>query len=987
MDICEDAYNTTANPLIVSIWVGLIIQNILCIFGLLLLSFFLIYYKIYHFNLRILILSLHLAFLIRTFGTTYRGFNFLINIIFKGDDNCNLLQTKSYCIIVSTLNILPINVFLYSFAVISIERIIASIFYKIYEKKSFIILPFIGIIVIWFHPIFKACKVLTDPSLSLKNEKLPYCNSFATKTSNVIRFIRNDLPVCFIVFLLNIIIYIYCRKRLKNLDDTNLMDKRLTVKLELREILSTTVLMTTLAISYTIDIALNTALIYILSITEYTDNRSFAIDKELSAYIIPVYILIYIGIFILLSDKIKQKTVKIFGKMKNVASKNNVKVASTNEVEKYFQIYKNKWVLIDPSLPLKNEKLPYCNSFATKTSNPMGYIKNDLPVCFAVFLFNIIIYIYCRKRLKSLDDTKLMDNRLTIKFELREILSTTVLMTILAILYTIDVTLNTLFVYILYITEYTDNRSFAIDKELSAYIIPWFQPVFKACKVLTDPSLFLNDEKLSYCNSFATKTSDPIGFIQNDLPFCFAVFFLNIIIYIYCRKRLKSLDDTKLMDNRLTVKFVLREILSTTVLMTILAILYTIDITLNTIFEYILYNTEYTNNRSFAIDKELSAYVIPVYLLIYIGIFISLSNKIKQKIIKVLLKVFICNMDICEDAYNTTSNPVIISIWIGLIIQNIPCIFGLLMISFFLIYYKIYHFHLRILIVSLHFAFLIRTVGTTYRGFYFLIKLILKGDDNCNLLQKKSNCVIISTINSSFVSVFLYTFAAISVERIIASIFYKKYEKRSIIILPFIAIIAIWFKPVLTAYKTLTNSLLYSKNQELPYCNSFATILSDPTSYMKSELPLCIIVFLLNITIYFYCRKRIKSLDDTKLIDNRLTVKFELREILSTTVLMTILAIFYSINLALNTTIVYILSTTKYKDNRSFAIDKELSAYVIPVYLLIYIGIFISLSDKIKQKTIKIFCKTKKHALNKNNKVTPTNEIEKYFEIYKNTWA
>uniref|UniRef100_A0A0K0F5X9 G_PROTEIN_RECEP_F1_2 domain-containing protein n=1 Tax=Strongyloides venezuelensis TaxID=75913 RepID=A0A0K0F5X9_STRVS len=303
MDVCEDAYNTTSNPLIISIWIGLIIQNTLCIFGLLLISFFLIYYKIYHFNLRILIISLHFAFLIRTIGTTYRGFNFLINIIFKGDDNCNLLQTKSYCIIVSTVNILPINVFLYSFAAIT----------------------------------------LTDPSLSLKNEKLPYCNSFATKTSNVMRFIRNDLPVCLIVFLLNIIIYIYCRKRLKSLDDKNLMDNRLTVKLELREILSTTVLMTTLGVSYTIDVALNTALVYILSITEYTNNRNFAIDKELSAYIIPVYILIYIGIFISLSKKIKQKTCKIFCKTKIVAFKNNNKVTPTNEVDKYFQIYKNTW--------------------------------------------------------------------------------------------------------------------------------------------------------------------------------------------------------------------------------------------------------------------------------------------------------------------------------------------------------------------------------------------------------------------------------------------------------------------------------------------------------------------------------------------------------------------------------------------------------------------------------------------------------------------
>uniref|UniRef100_A0A0K0FWR1 G_PROTEIN_RECEP_F1_2 domain-containing protein n=1 Tax=Strongyloides venezuelensis TaxID=75913 RepID=A0A0K0FWR1_STRVS len=344
MDVCEDAYNTTANPLIISIWIGLIVQNIFCIFGLLMISFFLIYYKIYHLHLRVLIISLHFAFLMRTIGTTYRGFNFLIKLILMGDDNCNLLQKKSYCTIISTVNSLPINVYHYTFAAISIERIIASLFYKKYEKHSFIILPIIAIIAIWFQPVFKACKALTDPSLPLKNEKLPYCNSFATKISNPMGYIKNDLPFCFAVFFLNIIIYTCCRQRLKSLDDTKIMDNRLTVKFVLREILSTTVLMTILAISYTIDITLNTLFVYILYITEYKDNRSFAIDKELSAYIIPVYILIYIGIFISLSKKIKQKTFKIFCKTKMVAFKNNNnKVTPTNEVDKYFQIYKNKW--------------------------------------------------------------------------------------------------------------------------------------------------------------------------------------------------------------------------------------------------------------------------------------------------------------------------------------------------------------------------------------------------------------------------------------------------------------------------------------------------------------------------------------------------------------------------------------------------------------------------------------------------------------------
>uniref|UniRef100_A0A0K0DZ52 G-protein coupled receptors family 1 profile domain-containing protein n=1 Tax=Strongyloides stercoralis TaxID=6248 RepID=A0A0K0DZ52_STRER len=345
-------------------------------------------------------------------------------------------------------------------------------------------------------------------------------------------------------------------------------------------------------------------------------------------------------------------------------------------------------------------------------------------------------------------------------------------------------------------------------------------------------------------------------------------------------------------------------------------------------------------------------------------------------------------MDLCEDAYNTTSNPIIITVWIGLIIQNILSIFGLFVITYFLIKYKFYHLHLRTLICGLHFAFLIRTFGTTYRGFDFLLKLIFKNNNNCNLLQNKSYCMIISSINGSSIGAFLYTFAAISIERIFASVFYKVYEIHSFILLPFLAIILIWIQPVIKIYNTLSNPLLWKMTEKLSYCNSFTTKQADPILFFKTDFPICLVVFLLNISIYLYCKYRLKSIDDIKLIDNRLTIKFELKEILSSTLLITILGIFYTIDLIINTIIVYLISIKEYKSNKTFAIDKELSAYVIPVYILLYIGVFISLSNKIKQKIIGIFCKSRRIATIKKNAVLPsTNEVEKYFQIYNNTWA
>uniref|UniRef100_A0A0N4ZVK0 G_PROTEIN_RECEP_F1_2 domain-containing protein n=1 Tax=Parastrongyloides trichosuri TaxID=131310 RepID=A0A0N4ZVK0_PARTI len=345
-------------------------------------------------------------------------------------------------------------------------------------------------------------------------------------------------------------------------------------------------------------------------------------------------------------------------------------------------------------------------------------------------------------------------------------------------------------------------------------------------------------------------------------------------------------------------------------------------------------------------------------------------------------------MDLCEDAYITTSNPAIISVWIGLLIQNILCIGGLSVLSYLLIKYKIYHPHLRYLILALHFAFLLRTIGTTYRGGDFLVKLITKGNDNCNLLQKKTYCKIISSINGASIGTFLYTFAAISLERIIALLFYKKYEKHSFFVLPLLVIVAIWAQPIKSIYDTLSDPLTWNTTIELPYCNSFSTNVTNIDSFVRVDLPISITVFLINLFIFFYSKYRLKKLDDIQLMDNRLTVKFQLKELSKSSKTVAILGILYSLDLSINLVLVYTISITIYTQNKTFAFDKELSAYIIPIYILIYIVMFSITCDKLKEKIFGLCCQPRRVVLVANNKVAPKkDDVEEYFKIYNNNWS
>uniref|UniRef100_A0AC35TNC0 G_PROTEIN_RECEP_F1_2 domain-containing protein n=1 Tax=Rhabditophanes sp. KR3021 TaxID=114890 RepID=A0AC35TNC0_9BILA len=341
-------------------------------------------------------------------------------------------------------------------------------------------------------------------------------------------------------------------------------------------------------------------------------------------------------------------------------------------------------------------------------------------------------------------------------------------------------------------------------------------------------------------------------------------------------------------------------------------------------------------------------------------------------------------MDVCEDAKNTNGNTGIIIIWIFLIIQNLLCISGLFLVSYLIVKFNIFHVHLRILILSLHFSFWARSFGTTYRAIRFLTQAIF-AVNKCSYLQEFAHCKIISQINGGPIGTILYIFLLICLERILSVLIFETYEKKSFKVFFFIPIVGIWYSPVSKFIYLLSDGDTLNSNKTMAYCNSLNSKVATPDSYFTLELPICLLTFVLSIAVYVYSKILLKKFKVVQLQNNRLTVKFQLIELINSSKTVAILSMLYCVDLSVNTYLVLTIGNTIYNNNRDFAFDKELSAYIIPVYILLYCAVILSFCEPISKALATIWLVEKKLEKFKKQKISPLGNGNDYFAVYKNS--
>ncbi|KAM3727204.1 Serpentine receptor [Dirofilaria immitis] len=114
------------------------ISSILSIYTTLLILLSTIFIKAFHFNLRLLLICFWGSIIISCIGTFIDSSYYLIAIISKIDtERCIWLSfTKSDCIALRNIYYLGLLMIILSTLFLSIERIIATLFYQTYEHRT-----------------------------------------------------------------------------------------------------------------------------------------------------------------------------------------------------------------------------------------------------------------------------------------------------------------------------------------------------------------------------------------------------------------------------------------------------------------------------------------------------------------------------------------------------------------------------------------------------------------------------------------------------------------------------------------------------------------------------------------------------------------------------------------------------------------------------------------------------------------------------------
>uniref|UniRef100_A0AC35FFW1 Uncharacterized protein n=1 Tax=Panagrolaimus sp. PS1159 TaxID=55785 RepID=A0AC35FFW1_9BILA len=97
------------------------------------------------FNLRLFLLNITIALIIRALLTSYRAFNRIFHAL-TVTNPCEFTATIYECSFESFLQAIPYAVPFYSFPMIAVERLTATVFRKLYEHFLFRVLVCAGIL-------------------------------------------------------------------------------------------------------------------------------------------------------------------------------------------------------------------------------------------------------------------------------------------------------------------------------------------------------------------------------------------------------------------------------------------------------------------------------------------------------------------------------------------------------------------------------------------------------------------------------------------------------------------------------------------------------------------------------------------------------------------------------------------------------------------------------------------------------------------------
>uniref|UniRef100_A0A914QCB3 G-protein coupled receptors family 1 profile domain-containing protein n=1 Tax=Panagrolaimus davidi TaxID=227884 RepID=A0A914QCB3_9BILA len=349
---CLLAQETTGNWRIVTVLILVVILDISSVFLLGIYGHCCLANKALHPNLKALIFSLTLCFVIRNTLTLIRAARMLIAGIISQQNPCYLLTPRTICGIESLINATPVEVACWTFCIISIERTIATFFYKNYERYKFISFAVICSLIPWafqaFHVIPSIIRVITG-----ENDAIPYCSSISSKAIDIFVTLGYIVPMAIVdVILSAIILFVNIRAKKYVLLESNNGANYLTAKFQRLENIEATRSITVHCITFLVFYIVNVYIVVFIQNANLTSLPTFALLKEASGLTFPIHGNIHVIIGLALSSKTRQKfinhpLIQIVSCRRNKSYKNSIRysrrIAPLADQNDYFNAYRKQW--------------------------------------------------------------------------------------------------------------------------------------------------------------------------------------------------------------------------------------------------------------------------------------------------------------------------------------------------------------------------------------------------------------------------------------------------------------------------------------------------------------------------------------------------------------------------------------------------------------------------------------------------------------------
>ncbi|KHN74423.1 Serpentine receptor class alpha/beta-14 [Toxocara canis] len=296
---------------------------------------------------------------------------------------------------------------------------------------------------------------------------------------------------------------------------------------------------------------------------------------------------------------------------------------------------------------------------------------------------------------------------------------------------------------------------------------------------------------------------------------------------------------------------------------------------------------------------------------------------------------------------------------------------------------QVLHLNLRILLVNLSALLCLRSALTLNRSTVSIFEAFTY-KNSCDLVKEAESCKAYSAIAAAPYESLVFAFIGISIERCLATIAYKHYEKWKF---PFAAVVLApitWINIALIISKSIGKKMpervLYR-----PYCSTVTTGYVDFSKLFNYNIPVIIVSFLLFLAVYIICKRKLRLFIASKIDD--LSSRYQLVENVKSTKVLAILSSIYTVLVLLTLGAVVAISYMHITDLAEFAIIKEISSFSMPIYINVHSIVFLTQCQHIRLRAVRLFRRRPFTERKMGTSVAPVMSAKQHMDLLEQMWS